>query len=49
MRPLRDTHAFLWWDGERGRLSAGALAACQAPENSLHLGWWQQRVSEIGL
>ncbi len=37
MKLLLDTHAFIWWDGEPTRLSAAALGACQAPENSLHV------------
>jgi len=31
MTLLLDTHAFIWWDGEPGRLSARALALCQDP------------------
>ncbi|MEI9894515.1 MAG: type II toxin-antitoxin system VapC family toxin [Chthoniobacter sp.] len=37
MKLLLDTHAFIWWDGGDARLSPAALAACQSPENTVHL------------
>src|SRR5690349_1556801 len=37
MRLLLDTHAFMWWDSEPGRLSPRVLAMCQGPANSLVL------------
>lgn len=37
MRILLDTHTFIWWDIEPGRLSSRALALCQNPANRLVL------------
>jgi PIN domain nuclease of toxin-antitoxin system len=37
MRLLIDAHVFLWWATARARLSPAALAACQAPTNTLIL------------
>lgn len=37
MKLLLDTHTFVWWDIEPGRLSPPALALCQNPENQLVL------------
>jgi PIN domain nuclease of toxin-antitoxin system len=49
---LFDTHAFIWWDGDQTKLSAAALAACQSPENSLHLSlasvWELQIKMQLG-
>ena len=33
MKLLLDTHAFIWWDSDPGRLSATALAALRDPAN----------------
>lgn len=35
MKLLLDTHAFLWWDGARDRLSQQALTLCLDPSNLL--------------
>jgi len=37
MRLLFDTHTFLWWHGERAKLSAKVLELCEAPENTVFL------------
>jgi PIN domain nuclease of toxin-antitoxin system len=37
MRVLLDTHTFLWWDGDPGKLSARSREVCQNPENTLLL------------
>jgi len=34
---LLDTHAFIWWDSDPGKLSPRALALCEDPANQLHL------------
>ena len=34
MKLLLDTHAFIWWDGDKRRLSKTALAACLDPANT---------------
>lgn len=52
MKLLLDTHAFIWWDGEQSRLSPTVLAACQSPENTLHLSlasvWAMQIKIQLG-
>lgn len=35
MKLLLDTHAFIWWDGDRTRLSSRALAVLYDPANSV--------------
>jgi PIN domain nuclease of toxin-antitoxin system len=35
MKLLLDTHAFMWWDGDPGKLSAQALAAIRDPANEV--------------
>ncbi len=35
MKLLLDTHPFIWWDSEPGRLSAAALAALRDPANEV--------------
>src|SRR5215213_8615896 len=37
MNFLLDTHTFLWWDSDPGRLSAPALAALRDPANEVWL------------
>jgi PIN domain nuclease of toxin-antitoxin system len=37
MNLLLDTHTFIWWDSDPGRLSAKALAAFRDPANALFL------------
>jgi PIN domain nuclease of toxin-antitoxin system len=37
VKPLLDTHAFIWLDGEPARLSAHARAACTDSANELYL------------
>jgi len=34
---LLDTHTFIWWDSEPGKLSPRALSLCQDSGNQLHL------------
>lgn len=52
MKLLLDTHAFVWWDGPKERLSAKVLAACQSPENTLHFSlasvWEMQIKHQLG-
>jgi PIN domain nuclease of toxin-antitoxin system len=37
MRVLLDTHTFIWWDADSGKLSRHALAICIDPQNTLLL------------
>jgi PIN domain nuclease of toxin-antitoxin system len=37
MKPLLDTHAFIWWDREPAKLSSQALSLCQGRQNTLFL------------
>jgi PIN domain nuclease of toxin-antitoxin system len=37
MKLLLDTHAFIWWDSDPGRLSAPALSALRDPANTVWL------------
>lgn len=37
MKGLLDTHAFIWWDSEPGKVSAPALAFLQDPSNTVFL------------
>jgi PIN domain nuclease of toxin-antitoxin system len=37
MRLLFDTHAFIWWDSDPGRLSPTALSALRDPANEVYL------------
>ncbi|MDQ3119000.1 MAG: type II toxin-antitoxin system VapC family toxin [Verrucomicrobiota bacterium] len=52
MKLLLDTHTFIWWDDDQTKLSAGALAACKSPTNSLHLSlasvWEMQIKIQLG-
>ncbi|MBI3267627.1 MAG: type II toxin-antitoxin system VapC family toxin [Planctomycetes bacterium] len=52
MRLLLDTHTFIWWDSEPGRLSPSALAACCAPVHALVLSvvsvWEMQIKLQLG-
>ncbi|MGC3990541.1 MAG: type II toxin-antitoxin system VapC family toxin [Chthoniobacteraceae bacterium] len=34
---LLDTHAFIWWDNDRSKLSDRVLTALHDPQNTLHL------------
>ena len=34
---LLDTHTFMWWDGDRSKLSPAALAFIQDPTNTIML------------
>jgi PIN domain nuclease of toxin-antitoxin system len=49
---LLNTHAFVWWDGDRNKLSAAVLEACYSPANSLHLSlvsvWELQIKMQLG-
>ena len=49
MRILLDTHIFMWWDANVQRLSAGARALCEDPNNSLVLSLasvWEMQIKE---
>lgn len=52
MKVLLDTHTFLWWDGDPGKLSARSLEVCQNPENTLLLStasvWEMQIKIQLG-
>ena len=52
MKLLLDTHAFLWWDSDPGKLSPKALAACQDPANEMVLSvasvWEMQIKLQLG-
>jgi PIN domain nuclease of toxin-antitoxin system len=52
MKLLLDTHTFLWWDSEPGRLSSKALALCQDRANTVLLSvvsvWEMQIKSQLG-
>lgn len=37
MRLLFDTHAFLWWHGERAKLSAQVVGLIEDPQNDVFL------------
>ena len=47
MKLLLDTHAFIWWASNRAKLSARALAACEAKGNELLLSMaslWEMQI-----
>lgn len=52
MKLLFDTHAFLWWDSDPGRMSPAALALCRDSNNDLTLSvvsvWEIQVKSQLG-
>ena len=52
MKLLLDTHAFIWWDSEPGKLSPKALALCQDRANTVLLSvasvWEMQIKSQLG-
>lgn len=52
MRLLLDTHVFIWWDSEHGRLSPKVLDLCQDPANVLILStvsaWEMQIKLQLG-
>lgn len=52
MKLLLDTHTFIWWDSEPGKLSPQALALCQNRENHLLLSvasiWEMQIKLQLG-
>jgi PIN domain nuclease of toxin-antitoxin system len=52
MKLLLDTHSFLWWDLQPGRLSANARSALHDPSNQLLLSvasvWEMQIKLQIG-
>ena len=35
MKLLLDSHTFIWWDNDLGKLSPNVLALCQDPANTL--------------
>jgi PIN domain nuclease of toxin-antitoxin system len=52
MNLLLDTHTFIWWDSDPGRLSARVLAALRDPANTLFLSavsiWEMAIKSDLG-
>ena len=52
MKLLLDVHAFVWWDGQKEKLSAAALAACESRANTLHFSlasvWEMQIKHQLG-
>ncbi len=52
MKLLLDTHTFIWWDSEPGRLSQRALELCQSDSTSLLLSvasaWEMQIKQQLG-
>lgn len=52
MKLLLDTHAFIWWDNDLGKLSGHALALCRDPANTLLLSvasvWEMQIKTQLG-
>lgn len=52
MKLLLDTHAFIWWDDDKSRLSQRALAACLDQNNTLLLSiasiWEMQIKIQLG-
>jgi PIN domain nuclease of toxin-antitoxin system len=52
MNLLLDTHAFIWWDSEPGRLSEKALSNIQNSENRILLSvasvWEMQIKAQLG-
>lgn len=52
MRLLLDTHTFLWWDSNPGKLTPQALRVCQDPTNVLLLSvasvWEMQIKLQLG-
>lgn len=52
MKLLLDSHTFLWWDNDLGKLSPAALAACQESGNTLILSvasvWEMQIKVQLG-
>lgn len=52
MRLLLDTHTFIGWDSEPGKLSSKALALCQDRSNTILLSvvsvWEMQIKSQLG-
>jgi PIN domain nuclease of toxin-antitoxin system len=52
MRLLLDTHTFIWWDSDPGKLSLRALELCQDRMNSILLSvvsiWEMQIKSQLG-
>lgn len=52
MRLLLDTHIFIWWDGEPGKLAQATLATLQDPANTLVLSvvslWEMQIKAQLG-
>lgn len=52
MNLLLDTHVFIWWDSDPGKLSKRALELCEDPNNTLILStaslWEIQIKSKLG-
>lgn len=49
MKLLLDTHAFIWWDREPGKLSSQAYASCQDEGNALCLSVasiWEMQIKQ---
>ena len=52
MKLLLDTHTFIWWDSNPGKLSRKALALCEDPANivllSVASAWEMQIKTQLG-
>ena len=52
MKLILDTHTFIWWDSEPGKLSSQVLAFCQDRANVVLLSvvsvWEMQIKSQLG-
>lgn len=52
MKLLFDTHTFIWWDSEPGKLPSTVLDLCNDPQNTLLLSvasvWEMQIKSQLG-
>jgi PIN domain nuclease of toxin-antitoxin system len=52
MKLLLDSHAFIWWDNDLGKMSPIAVALCQDPANTLLLSvasvWEMQIKTQTG-
>ena len=52
MNLLLDTHAFLWWDNDRAKLSTRVKQAIESADNTVHLSmasiWELQIKSQLG-
>lgn len=47
MKLLLDTHAFIWWNQDKERLTPAVLEACETPDNDLYLSLasiWEMQI-----